>query len=401
MKKLLFIQGGSRVRECTNGKFYVDGNFNNNIWKRYSSYCNELTVILRKINKKFIEKDIKNKFNHIDINLLKLELVQDVYSPKKNFLNIKEKKRIKEIIKCEIINNDKIIIRSIGNFYTNTALKYCKKFKKDYLIEVTGFAFDGMWHHSFLGKILAIPREITLKKALRQSPYAVYVTDKMLQKRYKCMGKTLGCSDVELEKIERNTIDLRINKIEKYSSNHVYKLGTAAFLNVKWKGIQDVIKALYELKKKGITNFEYELVGAGDTKYLEKLIRKYDLKNEIKILGVKKHSEVFSWLKEIDIYIQPSYQEGLCRSIIEAMSQACPVIATNAGGNVELIKKEFIFKKGNIKELKNILENQIDKKKLKEQAQMNFEKSKLYEKNILDKKRDEFYNEFINYKGEN
>ena len=46
--KLLFIQGGSRVRICSNNNKYVDGNFNNDIWKRYKSYCNNITVILRK-----------------------------------------------------------------------------------------------------------------------------------------------------------------------------------------------------------------------------------------------------------------------------------------------------------------------------------------------------------------
>ena len=70
--KLLFIQGGSRVRECNNGNYYVDGNFNNDIWKRYNSYCDELMVILRKIDYKFNEKDIMNKYNIIDTNLMKL-----------------------------------------------------------------------------------------------------------------------------------------------------------------------------------------------------------------------------------------------------------------------------------------------------------------------------------------
>jgi len=86
--KLLFIQGGSRVRICDNGKKYVDGNFNNNIWKRYKSYCNDLTVILRKIDNIFIEDEIKDKLNFIDENLINLKCVSDIYKPKKNFLNL-------------------------------------------------------------------------------------------------------------------------------------------------------------------------------------------------------------------------------------------------------------------------------------------------------------------------
>ena len=340
--KLLFIQGGSRVRKCNNNTYYVDGNFNNSIWKRYNSYCDELTVILRKCSSLFDEKDICDKLNKIDLNLLDLKLVDDVYSPKINYLNIKKKNKIKKIIEKEVLKSDKVIIRSIGNFYTNTALKYCKKYRKDYLIEVTGFAFEGLWYHSFLGKLIAIPRELKMRKSIRKSKYVVYVTNEELQKRYNCLGKSLGCSDVEITINGEDVLNNRKKKIEEYNENYVYKLGTAAFLNVKWKGQQDVIKVLHKLKKNGITNFKYELIGSGDQKYLQKLINKYNLQEQVKILGVKKHDEVFNWLNGIDIYIQPSYQEGLCRSIVEAMSVACPVICTDTGGNKELIDNKFI-----------------------------------------------------------
>lgn len=398
--KLLFIQGGSRVRCSKNGACYVDGNFNNDIWKRYKNYCDELTIVLRRCSEIFEENEISSKFNKIDTKILKLQLVDDIYLPRLNFFNVKKKIQIKEIIKNEVKNADKVIIRSIGNFYTNTALKYCKKYKKSYLIEVTGFAFEGLWYHSLLGKISAIPREIKLKRSIRKSPYAVYVTNKSLQKRYPCNGQSIGCSDVEIQNFDEDLLNNRITKIENYNENHIYKLGTAAFMNVKWKGQQDVIKALYELKKIGITNFEYELIGAGDTTFLKELIKKYNLDHQVKILGVRRHEEVFEWMDNVDIYIQPSYQEGLCRAIIEAMSRACPVIASDTGGNPELIDCEFIFKKGNIKELKTILKKKITKENLKMQSNLNFNNSKLYEKELLDLRRNEFYEKFIKNLGE-
>lgn len=392
--KVLFIQGGSRVRICKNGEYYIDGNFNNDIWLRYKSYTDELIVMLRHCPEKFDEERIKDKFNKIDKNILNLKLVSDVYSPKMNFLNFYEKVNIRRRIEEQVKNADKIIIRSIGNFYTNTALKYCKKYNKQYLIEVTGFAFEGLWYHSIFGKLVAIPRELKLRRSIKNAPYAVYVTNETLQKRYPCYGKTLGCSDVELQKLNIDTLEQRRKKIDAYSDEKILKLGTAAFLNVRWKGIQDVIKALYELKKEGICKFKYELIGAGKTEYIEKLIEKYNLQEQVKILGVKKHEDVFDWLKKIDIYVQPSYQEGLCRAIVEAMSQACPCIVSNAGGNQELIDSNFIFKKGNVKEIKNILIKKIKKSSLIEQANKNFETSKFFDKVELDKKRNSFYVDF-------
>lgn len=390
--KLLFIQGGSRVRKCKNGSFYVDGNFNNDIWKRYKSYCDDLTVILREKSEFYDENDIKDKLNNIDTNLMNLVLVEDVYKPKKNFLNFKLKKKIKKQIESAVIASDKIIIRSIGNFYTNTALKYCKKYNKVYLIEVTGFAFEGLWYHSLYGKVVAIPREIKLRKSIKDAPYAVYVTEKALQKRYPCKGKTLGCSDVELIDMGKNNVIEKINNLNK---NGKLKLGTAAFLDVKWKGQKDVIKALHKLKKAGYDNFTYELIGAGNKAYLEGYIEKYNLKENVRILGVKKREEVFEWLKTVDVYVQPSYQEGLCRAIVEAMSMGCPVIASNAGGNAELVSDSMMYKKKNVRELVEILKK-IDIDLLKYQSRMNYEKAKLYKKEVLNKKRNRFYMSFTN-----
>ncbi len=391
--KLLFIQGGSRVSVSNNGSFYVDGNFNNNIWLRYSGYANDkVNVILRKNSGMYEEKKLMNKLNKIDTNIVNLKLVDDIYKPKINFFNIKKRLEIRKLIKQEIVTADRVIIRSIGNFYTNTALKYCKKYKKKYLIEFTGFAFEGLWYHSFLGKIFAIPRELKLKNAAKNAPYAVYVTEKSLQKRYPCRGNSLGCSDVELIDMNLSVLEEKLKRIDK--NDGIYKMGTAAFLNVKWKGIQDVLKALYLLKKKGITNFRYELIGAGSPEYLNKLINKYDLGNQVKILGTKKHEEVFEWLRQLDIYIQPSYQEGLCRAIVEAMSQACPCVVSNAGGNVELIDEKFIFQKGNVNSLLKILSD-INKEALKNQATKNYEHAKNYKKELLDDKRMNFYKKFM------
>ena len=80
-------------------------------------------------------------------------------------------------------------------------------------------------------------------------------------------------------------------------------LGTAAFLDVKWKGHIYVIKALAELKKQGIENIEYQMIGSGTGKKIVKLANKLGVSEQVVILGAKKHEEVFNWLDEIDIYI--------------------------------------------------------------------------------------------------
>lgn len=62
----------------------------------------------------------------------------------------------------------------------------------------------------------------------------------------------------------------------------------------------------------------------------------YNVMENVQILGEFKHNDVFSWFDDLDIYIHPSKQEGLCRAIIEAMSRACPIIAADAGGHEQI-----------------------------------------------------------------
>lgn len=395
--KLLFIQGGTRLKKDVEGNYYTDGNLNDSVWERYKNYSDELMILLRSEEKVYSKEEAQKKFNGISKDKVKIIEMPDLMRPKKRFFSISWRNKTKKIIEQTVMECDKAIIRSAHNFYTLNAIKYCKKHNKPYLIEVAGYAFDGYWGHGDLyGKIVAVPYELLAKKSMREANYSVYVTNYSLQKNYPCYGKTLGCSDVELNPLNEKDLEQRINKIKKDCDKKII-LGTIGWVNLKLKGQHDVINVLHKLKQKGINSFEYHLVGLGDHSYLDKLIKKFGLEENVKILGPKPHNEIFDWLKGIDVYIQPSYQEGLCRAVVEAMSMACPIIVSNAGGNPELANEKYVFKKGNRKQLYNILKN-ITQEDLEKEANRSFELAKEYEKELLDKKRNEFYNEFI--KGE-
>ena len=65
-------------------------------------------------------------------------------------------------------------------------------------------------------------------------------------------------------------------------------------------------------------------------------------------------------LKLADIYIHPSYREGVPRSVLEAMSLEKIVIATRIRGASEIINTNevgILYEKGNIKELVQSIKN--------------------------------------------
>jgi glycosyltransferase involved in cell wall biosynthesis len=79
----------------------------------------------------------------------------------------------------------------------------------------------------------------------------------------------------------------------------------------------------------------YAIAGEGTERpKLEALIRELHLENHVHLLGRQMQTEPFYALS--DIYLQSSLSEGLSNSIIEALFQGLPIIASITGGNPEL-----------------------------------------------------------------
>lgn len=393
--KILFIQGGSRLKQDTEGNWYTDPNFNDDVWKRYVDLADSLTILLRRERKIYTKKYALQKFNKVlDDSRIRIVPLVDFTESKLSMLNPFIYKEIKKVIFAEVQKADKCFIRS-GSHYTRVAYDACIKYHKPYLFEATGFAYESFSHHSFIGRIIANKVENDYRLMARDAVQATYVTSEALQKRYPCAsGKMIGVSNVQLSALDDSILTKRLKKIQNRQSSDTLVLGTAAFLDVKWKGQYLVIKALAELKRQGYTNFRYELLGMGTGQELIKLAESLGVKDEVKVIGAVPHSKVFEWLDSLDIYIQPSFQEGLCRAIIEAMSRGLPVVCSNTGGNYELIDNDYIFDCGDYNKMSSLLIDIQDH--LSEQSKKNFEESKKYEKSMLDSRRKAFFREFVN-----
>jgi glycosyltransferase involved in cell wall biosynthesis len=94
------------------------------------------------------------------------------------------------------------------------------------------------------------------------------------------------------------------------------------------------------LKEKGY-NVNLSLVGDGKLKAnMEEVIQKLGLNENVKMFGwIKDRRKLFEILRESDILVFTSKPgEGLGLTILEAMSQGLPVIATKCGGPEEVIE---------------------------------------------------------------
>lgn len=83
-------------------------------------------------------------------------------------------------------------------------------------------------------------------------------------------------------------------------------------------------------------NTKFIVVGDGELRdFLEKKIFKLNLQDNVMLIGEK--NEIYNYHNIADISILSSNGEGFSNSILEAMALSKPVIATDIGGNSELI----------------------------------------------------------------
>ena len=395
MRSVLFVYD-AKVISDEDGNLYTNGTITERIWReRYCKY-GKVTFISFLVNESIPSSQAKKKYSKIPSEVCFVPISQTTDSIK-HFLSLSLRKKNNAIIEKHVFNNDVIIVRIPSN-NSYAAIKYALKLKKTVISEVVGCSFESLWNHSFKGKLLSFISLFKQKKYVKKSSNVIYVTNKFLQNRYPTNGFSIGCSDVELPTINKNIFNDRIKRINEIKENNRIILGTCGAIDVKYKGHIHVIKALSELKRIGIDNFEYQIVGSGSSERILEYAKKYEVIDEINIIGALTHDKVFEWLKDIDIYIQPSDTEGLCRSLIEAMSMCLPCIASKVGGNTELIDSSFLFRKKDYKGLSNILKNySVDK--MLEQANVNYNKSKSFLKSDLDQKREYFYDYVMNRKG--
>lgn len=388
--KAVFCYDGPLYKD-KNGNYY-DSILNDQMFERYFKVADQLELVIR-------TRDVNEKTGLKKMGKISNPNIHVTECPNLSSVNglLGNQKKAKIIIENSIRQADLVFIR-VPSVIGNLSIDIARKLKKKYLVEVVGCPWDAYWNYSLKGKIVAPFATYIMKKRVKNAPFVLYVTNKFLQGRYPTKGRQINCSNVELAEADNEILAARIEKINNYSSTSVYKIGTAAGLDVLYKGQQYIIQAIAELKKKGITNIEYELIGGGTGSYLKKLARELDVEDQVKILGQMPHDEVFSWLDGLDIYAQPSRQEGLPRSVIEAMSRALPCIGARTAGIPELLNGECIFSNSSreISEICLILSNMVhSSNKMKKYAEENFVESKKYARKTLVNRRTHF---FVAYK---
>lgn len=151
-------------------------------------------------------------------------------------------------------------------------------------------------------------------------------------------------------------------KSERARDPRLIRIISVSFLH-EGKGVDLTLQALGELKKMGIENWNYTIIGAGYLKkHCEKIVNKFELEKKVIFMGEMDHHDVYSQLADADIFCLPSYREAFGIAYLEAMAHGLLTIGVQGQGPEAFIqhkKTGFLVKPQNLNHLIETLHTTI------------------------------------------
>ncbi|WP_149524365.1 glycosyltransferase [Sphingobacterium hotanense] len=385
--KAVFINDHRFVHSNADSKVYTTGTLDSDFWIRYTVFFDHLTVVGRGT---VVDGQYSNE-NLSSAPDVYFHLLFDIKGGKDYFL--KEKYIFNQLY--SIIKSADFVVIRVPSSIGNIAAQVCLKLGKKYLVEVVGCILDvSNTYGNPLMKLIGRLSYYRMRKTVKHSEGAIYVTERFLQKRYPTQKPSISASNVRLSTGNPLVLTDRCSRL-RACHQHI-TIGTIGSVDLKYKGHHVLFYAASLLKRNGF-NFTIKIVGGGNPDNLKQLAEKLEILNNIEFLGkVAKGDQIFHFLDKIDLYVHPSLTEGLPRAVIEAMSRGCPILASNAGGLPELISEDFVHNVGDYHTLSEQLMRMVDSPNIMyEQATINFEKSKEFDCEVLDQRRNMYINKLL------
>lgn len=222
-----------------------------------------------------------------------------------------------------------------------------------------------------------------------------YVTEYGLQKRYP-PKRAIMADGFTTHYTSANIDDSYYLSPRQYSSSKDKPftiIHISAHLANRAKGYLELIKAFSALLDKGY-DIKLVLVGEGNLSAdVNEFVSKKNIRSKICFTGrLNLKDEIINELKNSDMFVLPSYREGLPRVIIEAMATGLPCIASDLPGTRELLQSECLVKVKSNTQLKFKIEYLLkNTNKMEEFSQQNYNKSYRYKYENVSRNRKAFY----------
>ncbi len=128
------------------------------------------------------------------------------------------------------------------------------------------------------------------------------------------------------------------------------------------KGAFDLIRAFAMLPESQIKKSRLILAGNGEIDSAQSLVDSLKITSQVSIYSWLDPAQRDDILSNADVFVLPSYHEGLPMSMLEAMAWALPVIVTPVGGIPEVVSHQqngLLIQPGNLAEIASEMQKLI------------------------------------------
>lgn len=372
-----------RYYRTPDGKVWTPTGRGYTYWSRYLDVFDQVKVAAR-----VLETEIPEE------NWLRADGESVVFSPVPYYVGpwelVSKLGKVKESLANAIVTGEAVVLYAGGPMST-IAAGILRRYGYPYGVYVGGDPYDTFGPRAFAHPLRPFLRWFftrELQKQCRNACAAQYVTENALQRRYPCPGLSISASGVELRD------DALADQPREYATaENRFRLVTIGTLDVMYKAPDVLIDAVARCVNNGL---DLELTFIGDGVHRPRLQeRAYEqgIGERTRFLGrLPTGQAVLAELDKADVFVLPSYCEGLPRAMIEAMARALPCIGTCVGGIPELLPPEDMVRPGNVAELAaKISEVVKDPKRMTDMSARNLEKARGFTETVLRERRREFY----------
>lgn len=381
--KLLFVHDHPFYRDNMTGEVYTGGSFPISIWENYLLNFKEITMFGRLSKSKKSNVSITSGNPNVSFKLTKSQLLD---------LNIyKTISSINKELKPLVASSDVILAR-LPSVLGYLAIIQAFRQKKPIWVEQVGSIKESLLNHgSTKGKIAGIPLHLLNKYLIKKAEFVSYVTINKLQQDYPASPRalTVSLSDVVI----KETLSTESINIDRFY-NRKFKIGLIGGFNARYKGQDILLRSIAILPKDVIANIEIYFAGQGNFEWVISHARLLNLDKNIKFIGsLQPGSEINHFLSSLSLYAQPSLTEGMPRATLEAMAMGCPVISSDVGGLPDIVNKDLMHSKGDIKKISSdILKLYQNRNLLFNESIRSLKVSEDFHISKLTNKRLDFYN---------
>ena len=253
----------------------------------------------------------------------------------------------------------------------------------------------GFWHSPKLLAALKLPNFFTTRILVNSEEVKKYTSrrEKISASRIDVIRNGIDTTSVKPVENRKNLLDaLGLN-------NEHYLVGIVANLNRPVKRVDVFIKATALVLKK-IPEVSFLVVGDGYLREeLGQLARDLGVKTSLHFLG--RRTDIYSVISCWDIGVIASDSEGFSNSILEYMAIGVPAIATQVGGNKEIIKHNkngLLVRKGDpwdlAEKICSLLEDEQIRHRISSEAKLVIEKEYVWQEKI--KEIETYYRKLVN-----